>query len=290
MNVSKYEAFLKVVELKSLTRAAEALGYTQSGVTHMMDALENELGLTLLQRGRSGAGLTSDGAELAPYVRAVCDRERVLRNKASELKGLVSGTLRVGTFTSISVQWFPSILRSFRGAYPDIRVEMWNDSDLKLEELLMHGTIDCAFVEIPTLNPFDVEWLARDPIYAIVPEEHPLAARGDVGMEDLADYPFIWESEDAAYSESWSRRFVPKKQPEMSTTDDYAIMAMVENGLGVSVLPELVMAHSDRRIVRKELRPAVYRDLGIAVNIGQKPSAAARAFIEHARACVSKTE
>lgn len=287
MNVSKYEAFLKTVELKSLTRAAETLGYTQSGVTHMLDALENELGLTLMQRGRGGVGATSDGAELTPFIRAVCDRERMLQNKAAELRGLESGTLRVGTFTSISVQWFPSILRSFRGAYPDIRVEMVNDNDLAIEALLMQGTLDCAFVEIPTQNPFAVEWLKRDPILAIVPEGHPLAAQEAVDMKDLARYPFIWESDDAAVSESWSRRFAPKKRPEMSTTDDYAIMAMVENGLGVSVLPELVMAHSDRRIVKKPFRPEAFRDLGIAVNIGQKPSAAASAFIEHARRCVS---
>ncbi len=288
MNVSKYEAFIKTAELKSLTRAAEALGYTQSGVTHMLNALESELGLALLQRGRGGVGLTSDGAELLPYVRAVCDHERQLQNKVSELRGLVSGTLRVGTFTSISVQWFPEILKSFRGKHPDIRVEMWNDTDMTIESLLMQGTIDCAFVEIPTMNPFTIEWLARDSIFAIVPEGHPLCERESVSKEDLELYPFIWESESSANAESWSRKFAPKRKPEMSTTDDYAIMAMVESGLGVSVLPELVMQHTDRRIVKKELEPREYRDLGIAVNIGQKPSAAASAFIEHAKLCVQK--
>ncbi|MDO4572752.1 MAG: LysR family transcriptional regulator [Clostridia bacterium] len=283
MQVSKYEAFIKTVELKSLTKAAEALGYTQSGVTHMLNALESELGLTLLQRGRAGAGPTSDGAEMLPYMQAVCDHERRLRIKAAELKGLESGTLRVGTFTSISVQWFPGILRAFRQAYPAVRVEMWNDDDAAVERLLMQGTIDCAFVEIPTQNPFSIEWLARDPIYAIVPEGHPLCAQEAVDKADLERYPFIWESDESANAESWSRRFAPKKRPEMSTTDDYAIMAMVECGLGVSVLPELVMARSGRRIVKKPLEPHAYRDLGIAVNLGQPPSAAARAFMEHAR-------
>ena len=286
MNTSKYEAFIKSAELKSITRAAEALGYTQSGVTHMINALEDELGLTLLQRGRSGVGATSDGDELMPYVRAVCDKERALRIKVSELKGLVSGTLRVGTFTSISVQWFPAILRSFRSEYPDIRVEMWNDDDLVIARLLAQGTIDCAFVEMPTQEPFSVEWLARDPIFAIVPEGHPLAGKEAVTKDDLEQYPFIWETDTVASTEYWSRRFAPTKPPEMSTSDDYAIMAMVENGLGVSVLPELVMQHTDRRIVKKELKPQAYRDLGIAVNLGQKPSAAARAFIDHARKCI----
>lgn len=285
MNISKYEAFIKTAELGSLTKAAQQLGYTQSGVTHMINSLEEEYGMVLLSRGRGGVSLTSDGEELLPMMSAVCDRERLLQNKAAELKGLVSGTLRVGTFTSISVQWFPGILRAYLSEYPEIRVEMWNDDNENIEALLLSGTIDCAFVELPTQDPFDVVWLAKDPIYAIMPEGHPLANNEAVSEEDLIEYPFIWEA-DTKNKESWTRRFAPKKRPEMSTTDDYAIMAMVENGLGISILPELVMAHSDRHLVKRELTPKAFRNLGIAVNLGQKPSASAKAFIAQAEAYI----
>ncbi len=287
MNLSKYEAFLKTAELKSLTKAADALGYTQSGVSHMLNALETELGLQLLQRGRGGVGVTSDGEELLPLIRAVCDRERVLENRVTELRGLMGGTLRVGSFTSVSVQWVPAILKSFRGDYPKIRVEMWNGTDDELEKWLTEGTIDCAFVEIPTKNPFTIEYLARDPILGIMPEGHPLVEKDAISTEDLSRYPFIWEMESGGRVEAWAERYIPQIQhPQLSTTDDYAVMAMVENGLGVSILPELVMQHSDRRIVKKPLKPLAYRDLGIAVNVGQKPSAAAAEFIRHARICV----
>ncbi len=284
MNLSKYEAFASTAAHGSLTAAAAELGYTQSGVSHMLAALESEWGVTLLQRGRGGVGVTSDGAELLPYVQAVCDRERMLQNKVKELRGLMSGTLRIGTFTSVAVQWIPAILQTFLAENPSIRVELFHGSDEQVEAWLADGRIDCAFVEIPTDNPFTITYLARDRVLAIVPEGHPLAEKARLTCEDLQPYPFIWEMETETRVEAWAKRYIPHVSPAMATTDDYAIMAMVESGLGVSILPELVMQHTDRRIVKKELEPLAYRDLGVAVNVGQKPSAAAAAFIRHAKA------
>lgn len=287
MNVSKYEAFLSTAAHRSLTAAAEELGYTQSGVSHMLSSLEDEWGVTLLQRSRGGVGLTSDGAELLPYVQAVCDRERMLRNKVHDIRGLMSGTLRVGTFTSVAVQWIPGILHAFRQEYPAIRVELFHGNDDQIQAWMAAGSIDCAFVEIPTAEPFTVTYLARDRVLAIVPEGHPLADKPRLTREDLQPYPFIWEMENDTQVEAWAKKYIPHVKAATTTTDDYAIMAMVENGLGVSILPELVMQHTDRRIVKKELDPLAYRDLGIAVNVGQKPSAAAEAFIRHAVAFVT---
>lgn len=287
MNVSKYEAFLGTAAHRSLTAAAGELGYTQSGVSHMLASLEGEWGLTLLQRGRGGVGLTSDGVELLPYVQAVCDRERQLQNKVEELRGLMGGTLRVGVFASVAAQWIPGILKTFRADHPSIRVELFHGNYEQVEAWLTAGSLDCAFVEIPTDQPFSVTYLQRDRVLAIMPEGHPLADRERLTREDLQPYPFIWEMETDTQVEAWAKRYIADVKPATTTTDDYAIMAMVENGLGVSILPELVMQHTDRRIVKKELEPIAYRDLGIAVNLGQKPSAAAAAFIRHAVAFVA---
>lgn len=286
MRLTRYEAFLRIVELESLTKAAEALGYTQSGLSHMLAALEDSFGVRLLIRSRSGVRLSADGEELLPYIRGVCDRERALENKLRELGGLVSGTLRIGTFTSVSVQWIPAILKAYREAYPDIRVELFYGADSELEGWLAEGRIDCCFVEIPTELPFDTVRLKRDPIYAIVPQGHPLASAPSVTSEELARWPIIWESQDRGEMEAWGKHILPEKTPETITMDDYTIMAMVESGLGISVLPELVMQHTDRRIVKKEFNPPAYRDLGIAVPLGMKPSAAARAFITFAQKLV----
>ena len=87
MNQSKYLVFLKTVELGSITRAAEALGYTQSAVSRVVAELEREWGLELLTRGRTGVEPTSHGEVMLPYMRAVCNAEKELEEQVAELHG-----------------------------------------------------------------------------------------------------------------------------------------------------------------------------------------------------------
>ncbi len=98
MSISKYEAFLKTVELGSLTRAAEQLGYTQSGMTYILNSLEDECGLTLLKRDRSGVQLTSDGLEMLPYIESLYESWRRVEEKRDELHGMGSGPSARGDF------------------------------------------------------------------------------------------------------------------------------------------------------------------------------------------------
>ena len=124
MSISQYEAFLKTIELGSLTKAAESLGYTQSGISHMLNALENECGLKLLVRDRSGVRITSDGQQLLPYFQGICNGQHDLSQKINEIHRLESGLVRVGTFTSVSAQWLPGMIKRFREDYPKIKFEL----------------------------------------------------------------------------------------------------------------------------------------------------------------------
>ncbi|MBP5750940.1 MAG: LysR family transcriptional regulator, partial [Firmicutes bacterium] len=104
MGITKYEVFLKSAQLGNFTRAAEELNITQSGVSHTVAALEKELGLNLLIRSKGGVTLTADGAALLPYVQALCEEERRVLEKAQELRGLETGTIRIASFTSVAVK------------------------------------------------------------------------------------------------------------------------------------------------------------------------------------------
>lgn len=94
---------MKVVELGSLTKAADALGFTQSGVSHAISSLEEELGFTLLLRGRSGVRLTPNGEQLLKPIREMLNWNEQLKQVAASIHGLETGTVRIGTFTSVSV-------------------------------------------------------------------------------------------------------------------------------------------------------------------------------------------
>ena len=103
VNLNKYQILLKTVELGSITRAAEALGYTQSAVSRVIADLEREWDIELLTRSRTGVVLSSSAAALLPYVQAVCNAGRDLEEQVAELHGLTRGTLRVATFASVSI-------------------------------------------------------------------------------------------------------------------------------------------------------------------------------------------
>ena len=122
MSVSKYQMFLKTVECGSFSRAAEELNFTQSGVSHAVQALEDELGITLLSRNRGGVVLTADGRALLPRVEALCAAHHALMQSAADLKGLDAGLVKVATFSSVSAQWLPSILKKLRRRLPQHRV------------------------------------------------------------------------------------------------------------------------------------------------------------------------
>ena len=137
VNLNKYQILLKTVELGSITRAAEALGYTQSAVSRVIADLEREWDMELLTRSRTGVVLSSSGAALLPYVQAVCNAGRELEEQVAELHGLTRGTLRVATFASVSIHWLPAIMKEFLGRYPGIQFDLVSNWEFaEVEDLL----------------------------------------------------------------------------------------------------------------------------------------------------------
>jgi len=265
MSIMQYEALIKMIELGSLTRAADALGYTQSGISHMLNALENELGVKLLFRDRMGVRMTSDGSQLLPYFHTVCGSQHALDMKVTELKRLECGLIKVGTFTSVSGQWLPGILKKFRNDYPEIQFELHHGTNAENEEWLVSGRIDCAFIRQPTDEQYVSIFLRNDPILAILPKHHELAGKPRFPISALSQYPYI-KLEDGINDEMSEIFEENKIKPatQFTVKDDYAIIAMVDNGLGISVLPELMLKNSMLKVVRKQLDVPAYRNIAIA--------------------------
>ena len=107
----KYDAFLTVARLGSFKAAAEELGYTQAGISYLVNALEKELGLTLFLREYGGVHLTTEGREVLGLVQAINADEHALAARVRELADREGGLVRVGAFTSVAIEWFPSIAR-----------------------------------------------------------------------------------------------------------------------------------------------------------------------------------
>lgn len=287
MNIAQYQAFIYAAELGNLTKTAEKLGYTQSGITHMLNALENQWGVKLLNRSRSGVSLTADGELLFPIIEGIVNRQHLLDEKIKELKNMQTGLIRIGTFTSVSSHWLPGIFRCFQDRFPDVRFELFHGTNDENEEWVRCGKVDLAFVKIPATEDLETEFLTDDPIVAVVSNESPLAARSELPLDMLCDLPYIELSEgvEAEISEIIAEHKI-KTDTRFIERDDYAVIAMVEQDLGVSLIPQLLLTGSNRAVTALPLSPSKYRSLGIAYKDRSHLSKAAACFIETATAWV----
>ena len=149
MDTKKYEVFEKTVELSSLTKAAQELGLTQSGVSHMLASMEAELQLPLLKRTRTGARLTPEGEQVMPYIHEIVRQERLLRQAAAGLHTLVTGKIRIGTFTSVATHWLPAMMMQFQKEHPQVDFQLFNGDYHDIDTWLGNGSVDLAFTTLP---------------------------------------------------------------------------------------------------------------------------------------------
>jgi DNA-binding transcriptional LysR family regulator len=273
---------MKVVELGSLTKAADVLGFTQSAVSHTIHSLEEEFGFSLLTRSRSGVKLTDNGEQLLPTIREILKWNEHLEQEVAAIHGIEMGTIRIGTFTSVSVNWLPSILKEFQHDFPKIDFKIMEGNYRQIEDWIAEGKIDCGFLSLPTRSTFDVIPLQKDQMLVILPADHPLSSQSVVTIPQIEKEPFIMPSKG---SDDDINRVLSKAsiRPDIKfkVGDDYAIMAMVEKGLGISILPELVLRGQQRNIRIMELEEPRYRSLGIAVNSLKHISPAVKRFLEY---------
>lgn len=282
MNILKYMAFIRTVEYGSFTRAAEMLNYSQSGISRMINDLEKEWKVVLLERSRAGVRLTSDGTKLLPYAKSLCNEYQKLQMQVDELNGLQSGLIRIGTFSSVATHWLPNIIREFQKDYPNIDYELLLGDYTEIEEWIADGRVDCGFLRLPTHPDFETIFLEQDKLLAILPENHALADCVQFPVTELCNDPFMLleKGAKAEVSEIFERCGLTPKI-HFTTWDDYAIMSMVESGLGISILPQLILKRVPYRIVAKELDVPAYRKIGLALREKKTASLAVKRFMEY---------
>lgn len=278
----KYLAFVKTVEQGSFTRAARELDYAQSSISKMVADLESEWGMTLLERNKSGVCLTSAGEQVMPFLRKVLNDHQELVGQIDRMNGIETGVVRIGTFASVAINWLPNIFAVLQKDYPGIEYEMLLGDYDEVEHWIDEGRVDCGFLRLPTLPKFDTLLLKQDEYKAVLPMGHPLAAKETVAVEELDGLPFLLleHGEKTEVSDLLERTHV---QPDVrfTTWEDFAIMAMVEKGLGVSILPDLILQRIPYRIEVRPLQQPYYRPIVLAMKQQAHLTPAVQKFIEY---------
>ena len=280
MKTSRYEVFLKIVETQSLTRTAAYFGCTQSAVSQLVRAMETDLGVSLLARNKNGVRLTADGEYLLPSMRLIVAGERSVMERSLELQNMNAGLIRIGIFTSLSCQWLPPHLKKFRANYPNIGFELLQGDVTEICEWLRTGAVDVGFMTKPESGEFYFKELLADRMNIVLPAEHPLAGK-QVRLADLAEETFVLL--ESGYSQMVEKMFHdaglrPKRQ--YTVKDDYTVMSMVESGLGVSLLPELMLQRTPYKLYACPAEPAYYRRLGVSWLRRDDSSIAVRRFVQ----------
>ncbi len=286
----KYEAILKTVELGSLTKAAEALGYTQSGITHIINSVEAEFNLKLLVRDRAGVYLTPEGAKLLPYLEEACDAVRVLMNQVNALSESETGVVKVGIFSSIATHVLPDMIAGFAAQHPEVTIETLPGNYDEIESWLLHGIVDIGFTVLPTRATLEVWPVIRDEIMVVLPRGHALETYEKIPCEKLNDYPFI------TYSGGFTRDccLVPNittlhQNAKYKSQDDTSIFAMIEKGLGITLKANLLLERTPFELSLRELDPPVYRDIAIAAKSRKALPQAAGQFLDYMLETLKKT-
>ena len=281
-NLQTYQAFLTTVDCGSFTQAAEILGYAQSSVSKMIADLESEWKVVLLERSRAGVQLTSDGTAMLPYARELLNSYRKVQEQAASLSGVATGLIRIGTFSSVAAHWMPSIIQRFQSDYPGIRYELLLGDYGEIEQWIFEGRVDCGFLRLPTREEYETVSLGKDEYVAVLPVGHPLAQKDAINPNDLDGQPFML-LEHGGKTEVSELLEKHRVTPDVrfTTWDDYAILSMVESGLGIGVLPRLILRRIPYRVEIRSFSEPFFREIALAMKRGGTSSVAVQRFVQY---------
>ena len=291
MESARCKAFMYAADTGSFTKAAERLNYTPSGVSQLVGALENETGLTLLRRTRKGVTLTPDGEILLPAVREFLEKENRIYELAAEVKGLLVGSVTIAAYSSISTHWLPEVIRDFEQDYPQIEIRLMEGIRQEVTRWLDEKKADIGFLSYQEPMPYEWTPLDYDEMLAVLPKDHLYASKESYPLINCETDSFIMPAlgRDDDVVSLFERNGI-KLNIHFATLENFATMAMIEKGLGMSVMYNLITEKWNCDIVKIPVDPPSRITLGLAVPSYKQASPAVKRFIKYAVERLKKIE
>ena len=288
MNISKYKALLAAVDLGSFSAAAQRLGYTQSGLTHMMNALEDDLGFPVLQRGYFGVKLTPGGERIISRIRELVACEDALASEIELLKSYGESVIRIGAFSSLAGTILPPVVEKLSEEFPDITVNIQTGTLTELYNGLEEERFDICFGTKNSKYNFKWTSLGADRFYAVLPKGYPVT-NGEFPISGFNGTKFLMpglgfdDDIGAVFTEYGIHPFVTQ-----TYVDDPAIISMVEHNLGISMLSELILQGREADVQLVPIVPECSRQLAIAVKTDKILNVPMKRLVSITKAVASK--
>ena len=242
MEIRNLVTFLKVTELNSFSKAADALDYSQSAVTVQIQQLERELGVRLFDRIGKNVSITQYGKNFISYARDIVSavaRAQVFASKEMELTGVV----QVGTLNSLMTASFSDIVPTFHLRFPHVMMRLHADMVSSLKDKLLKNELDLIYtLDSQVLDPQFVKvFEAEEEVVVVTNRENPLAARESVRLAELVDHPFVLMNRTNVYRDLFDTELARQGleiKPFLELEDDVlALRLLYENPEYMTVLP-----------------------------------------------------
>ena len=291
METARCRAFLAAAETGSFSKAAEALSYTPSGVNQLVTALEKELGFPVFRRNTKGVTLTENGELLLPTVREFLRQEDRIFELSAEMNGLLIGSVTIASYSSIATHWLPVVISAFQRDYPQIRIKLMEGIWQEVSKWLDDRAADIGFLSYQEGMPYEFIPLAEDPMLALLPKDHPLANAEVYPLENCKYDRFIMPAlgcDDDVEALFAQNGIEPNVQ--FTTLESLSVMSMVEQGLGMSVMNQLITEKRICDIVKLPIDPPSQITLGVAMNSKADVSPAVKMFLKYAVRILTRIE
>ena len=283
MTLLTYQVLKTVAEQGSFRKAADILGLTPSAISHAISSMESELGFSLLNRSKSGVTLTNYGEHLLPYVNALLNSDESLLQAVAEFNGLKRGKVKVGCFSSVCTNWMPHIMNSFKTQYPDITIELFQGTYDDVVYWIKNGVVDLGFLSVSSAGDIFIEPLYKDRLLCVVPKgTKKCEPKEYMTIEELRNHQFVTQRECTdADIQNFLKENSLNVQSNYHVVDDLSTIAMVANGFGICLMPELVMKDIPYEVDCYQIQPDAYRIIGIATLNPEFMAPAVRTMYNH---------
>ncbi len=274
MDAKKLEILMTAVDLGSFSKASEVVGYTQSGLTHLVNSLEREIGFPLIIRSHNGISLTEQGKELVPAIRQFLQANASLENRIQAMAKQQGETIRIAAYASMAMFWLPEILYRFRRICPKVDVDLrMVDHALEPFELLQEGKTDVIFASRQSSESCEWMPLYDELLYAILPKNYPLNGRTLFPLKEFEGKDFLmpYGRFDIDVHAAFGKAGV-KANEQTVYVDDETVIRMVGKGLGISMMSEFMIRGNTDDVQCIPVTPECIRELGMGMKKEEEPS------------------
>lgn len=286
MRLHHLRALVAISDSGSFTQAAKRLRISQSSLSHAISDFEQELDVSLLERGHQGARPSEAGLRILTYARQALDSMESIRAEAQNSAGVLSGRVKIGSIPSAAIAFLPKVIGHFTREHPNVEVILLEEPSQRMAQLLdwLRGAvIDIAIMELPVRGVQVLPFL-QDELCAVVPSSSPASNALQLSIKELSKQGFImsrYNSERlirAAYATHKASRNIRFEVHDLGT-----LISLVREGLGISIVPRVSFPTVPAGVALIPLRPRLTRELGFVMRPHAQSSAEVQAFIGKAR-------